>query len=156
MAVGGTLTVAGVAAVAVAPSTAGNVLTSNGTTWTSTAPVASGVSSLIQGNGITVSSSTGAVTVSQDIYTGTTAANTSFPIGSCVIGYTTSNLASFLTLNASYVLYVQTSTGGYSIGSGTTALTGTWRLRGMTLGTTSAYSCCGVQSLTTALLQRVA
>jgi hypothetical protein len=38
VAVGGTLTVGGVAAVAVAPSTAGNVLTSNGTVWTSAAP----------------------------------------------------------------------------------------------------------------------
>lgn len=40
VAVGGALTVAGVAAVAVAPGTSGNVLTSDGTAWTSaTAPV---------------------------------------------------------------------------------------------------------------------
>lgn len=38
VAVGGTLTVGGVAAVAVAPGTSGNVLTSNGTAWTSAAP----------------------------------------------------------------------------------------------------------------------
>jgi hypothetical protein len=40
VAIGGTLTVSGVSAVAVAPGTSGNVLTSNGTAWTSaTAPV---------------------------------------------------------------------------------------------------------------------
>jgi hypothetical protein len=39
--VAGTATVGGVAAVAVAPSTAGNVLTSNGTAWTSAAPSSS-------------------------------------------------------------------------------------------------------------------
>jgi hypothetical protein len=38
VAVGGALTVGGVAAVAVAPGTSGNLLTSNGTVWTSTAP----------------------------------------------------------------------------------------------------------------------
>ena len=46
VAVGGTLTVGGVAAVAVAPSTSGNVLTSNGTAWTSAAP-SSGVATAI-------------------------------------------------------------------------------------------------------------
>jgi hypothetical protein len=40
VAVGGALTVAGVAAVAVAPGTSGNLLTSNGTAWTSAAPAA--------------------------------------------------------------------------------------------------------------------
>jgi len=43
----------------VAPSTAGNVLVSNGTTWTSGG---AGVSSAVAGNGISVSASTGAVT----------------------------------------------------------------------------------------------
>jgi len=36
----------------VAPSTSGNLLTSNGTTWTSTAPAASGVTSVATGNGL--------------------------------------------------------------------------------------------------------
>lgn len=42
LAVTGATTVGGVAVVAVAPGTNGNVLTSNGTTWASTAPAASG------------------------------------------------------------------------------------------------------------------
>jgi hypothetical protein len=48
----------------VAPSTNGNVLTSNGTTWVSTAPAASGVTSAVAGNGVAVSAATGAVTFS--------------------------------------------------------------------------------------------
>ena len=46
----------------VAPGTSGNLLTSNGTTWASSAPAAS-VTSLTAGTGISVSASTGAVTI---------------------------------------------------------------------------------------------
>ena len=46
----------------VAPSTAGNILTSDGTTWTSAA--LGGVTSAVAGNGIAVSGATGAVTLS--------------------------------------------------------------------------------------------
>lgn len=49
---------------AVAPSTSGNVLTSNGTTWTSAAPPSGGVTSAVAGNGVAVSAATGAVTFS--------------------------------------------------------------------------------------------
>ncbi len=42
VAVTGTLTVGGTSAIAVAPGTNGNILTSNGTTWTSAAPASSG------------------------------------------------------------------------------------------------------------------
>lgn len=48
----------------VAPGANGNVLTSNGTTWASTVPAATGVSSAIAGNGVAVSAATGAVTFS--------------------------------------------------------------------------------------------
>jgi hypothetical protein len=48
----------------VAPSTNGNVLTSNGTTWVSQASSSGGVTSAIAGNGIAVSGATGAVTFS--------------------------------------------------------------------------------------------
>jgi len=46
----------------VAPGTSGNILTSNGTTWVSSAPAGGGVTSAVAGTGISVSSSTGAVT----------------------------------------------------------------------------------------------
>jgi hypothetical protein len=46
----------------VAPGTSGNVLTSNGTTWVSSTPAGGGVTSAVAGTGISVSSSTGAVT----------------------------------------------------------------------------------------------
>jgi hypothetical protein len=47
----------------ISPLTSGNVLTSNGTTWTSTAP-SGGVTSAVAGNGVAVSAATGAVTFS--------------------------------------------------------------------------------------------
>jgi hypothetical protein len=46
----------------VAPGSNGNVLTSNGSTWTSSAPAGGGVTSAVAGNGISVSGATGAVT----------------------------------------------------------------------------------------------
>lgn len=49
------LSVGGVAAVAVAPSTVGNVLTSNGTAWVSSAPASSGITS---GTAVSASGST--------------------------------------------------------------------------------------------------
>jgi hypothetical protein len=48
----------------VAPGSNGNILTSNGTAWTSSAPAGGGVTSAVAGNGIAVSGATGAVTFS--------------------------------------------------------------------------------------------
>lgn len=64
---------------AVAPGTTGNLLTSNGTTWTSAAPPSGGVTSAVAGNGVAVSAATGAVTFSA-------AAPTFNSIGSYVFG----------------------------------------------------------------------
>ena len=75
VAVGGTLTVGGVAAVAVAPSTAGNVLTSNGTSWTSAAPVSGGSPSAI--GQIPFSTNGSTYTATQKIVQGTAVASTS-------------------------------------------------------------------------------
>lgn len=115
---------------AVAPGTSGNVLTSNGTTWTSAALPAGGVTSLAAGNGITVSASTGAVTVSQDIYTGSTAQNTSFPIGTTV-SFANTGCGTYV-LGASVPLYLSGPANSYRFENSTTgpALTGTWRFRG--------------------------
>jgi hypothetical protein len=121
----------------VAPGTNGNVLTSNGTTWASAALPAGGVTSLTAGNGITVSASTGAVTVSQDIYTGSTQLNTSYPIGTTVNALDQDGCVTTFQ-NTSRALYVQSGnaffafrTTGTPAGS---ALTGTWRARGQSQG----------------------
>lgn len=100
-----------------------------------------GVTSVSAGNGITVSGTT-AVTVSQDIYTGSTANNTSYPIGSYVCARSTNTGTQ---VNASATLYGATTTGilmfvGSSGGSGSSALTGTWRARGES-GEGSAPGC---------------
>jgi len=138
----------------VAPGTNGNVLTSNGTTWTSAALPAGGVTSLTAGNGITVSASTGAVTVSQDIYTGSTSTNTSYPIGSYV---SARKADAVYQVNSSQTIYSATTSGAYlyvgtSGGSGSSALTGTWRARGVA-GYESAPG-CGYYSYT--IFQRTA
>lgn len=130
-----TATVGGTQVVAVAPGSNGNVLTSNGTAWTSAAPASSGVTSAIAGNGITVSSATGAVTISQDIYTGTSATNTSYPIGSYVLAANDPCGAGH-AVSSTTTIYNRSGSGtpgiySYAVSPGTlAALTGTWRCRG--------------------------
>jgi len=109
----------------VAPGTTGNVLVSNGTTWTSGG---AGVTSAVAGNGITVSGATGAVTISLDVYTGTTQNNTSYPIGTTVFltntgGGANSTIAN-LRVNNTHGYFANTTGAGY------TAISGTWRCRG--------------------------
>jgi hypothetical protein len=132
---------AGTSAVTfVAPGTTGNVLVSNGTNWTSGG---AGVTSAVAGNGITVSAATGAVTISQDFYTGSSATNTSFPIGSyMVVNHYTGN-ADTINLNAAISgLYIVNSGGGTALdsvqGATNLAVSGTWRMRGARI-----YGGCG-------------
>jgi hypothetical protein len=73
----------------VAPGTANNVLTSNGTTWISQAPVGGGVSSITgTANQIIASASTGAVTLStpQSINTASSVQFGSFGVGTAASG----------------------------------------------------------------------
>jgi hypothetical protein len=120
----------------VAPSTTGNLLTSNGTTWTSAAPPAGGVTSAVAGNGITVSGATGAVTISLDFYTGSTAQNTSYPIGSYLLGELGGGVP--FDVNASATMYTPNNsdltriTINGSSGTGSVSMSGTWRSRGST------------------------
>ena len=92
-----------------------------------------GVTSAVAGNGITVSGATGAVTISQDFYTGSTAQNTSYPIGSYLVPSST-NLT--YNINASVTMYCPPNAALFYIyagangGSGSSALSGTWRVRG--------------------------
>lgn len=124
-----------------ADGTSGQMLSTNGSGTLSWA-TAGGVTSAVAGNGITVSSATGAVTISQDIYTGSTATNTSYPIGSYVCAR---SINTGTQVNSSATLYGATTTGivmfvGSSGGSGSSALTGTWRARGES-GEGSAPGC---------------
>jgi hypothetical protein len=74
----------------VAPSTSGNILTSNGTSWVSTTPAASGVSSLTAGTGISLSGSTGPVTITNSGVTSLTA-GTGISISGSTGGITVAN-----------------------------------------------------------------
>jgi len=112
----------------VAPSTAGNVLVSNGTTWTSGG---AGVTSVAAGNGIAVSASTGAVTISS-------AALSFNSIGSYVLGYinlssASQNYSAGDTMTAGtgnkQVLNIgYSNTGCGNIAGTSNTLTGTWRV----------------------------
>lgn len=148
------LSVGGVAAVAVAPGTNGNVLTSNGTAWVSSAPASSGgtVTSIATSSGITGGTITSSGTISLDLYTGTSSTYTSYPIGSWII---TENPVCGCTpttyvIGLSATLYAPT-TSIYKFfttsGAGRTAMTGSWRARGTLV--------VGSQAATT-LWQRVA
>lgn len=113
-------------------------------TW---AALPSSVTSITAGNGIAVSASTGAVTVSQDIYTGTSASNTSYPIGSYVI----SNVWTDLTSGGNIASTVSPRTTGgtvFTLSGGGSTLAGTWRNR----GNAGTYNC----TVGSALCQRVA
>ena len=118
----------------VAPGTTGNLLTSNGTTWTSAAPPSGGVTSLAAGNGIAVSASTGAVTVSLDFYTGTSSANTSYPIGSYLANIANGDGCVYTPpdLNGSFPgSGLRLASGSLYYGPATgSAVAGTWRSRG--------------------------
>jgi hypothetical protein len=168
----------------VAPGTSGNVLTSNGTNWASTA-VAANVSSFSAGTtgftpstgttgavtlagtlavanggtGVTTSTGTGAVVLGTsptisgatlvtpalgtpasgnlsnctnavtDVYTGTSASNLTFPVGSCV--GVQGDYATLVARNAVKALYLA-ATDSFSFSVSGTALTGTWNNRGVT------------------------
>jgi hypothetical protein len=145
---------------AVAPGSSGNLLTSNGTTWTSASPPAGGVTSVVAGGGITVSSATGAVTISQDFYTGTSQTNTSYPIGSYVFstsfpspvnGNRNATVTPYIGTSSSF--YYNVFNDQYNGTYATTAVAGTWRIR----GATSLDTCVTPFFLTgPKLLQRVA
>jgi hypothetical protein len=89
----------------VAPGTANNVLTSNGSTWISQAPAAGGVSSITgTANQIIASASTGAVTLStpQSINTASSVQFGSFGVGTAASGTTgeiraTNNVTAFFS-----------------------------------------------------------
>jgi len=119
----------------VAPSTSGNVLTSNGTTWVSAAPASSGVTSvtastpLASSGGSTPNITLGTVTVAKG-GTGTITAPTSgqLLIGTSTGGYQVANLTagSNITISNSsggITINASGSTGVSSISFGSTGLT---------------------------------
>jgi len=110
----------------VAPSTSGNLLTSDGTTWTSAAPPAGGVTSAVAGNGIAVSGATGAVTISA-------AAPSYGSVGSYVAGARVNSGS--LTAGTSYAAgggSDQIQSAVFSPAAVTNNLSGTWRNMGGT------------------------
>jgi hypothetical protein len=130
----------------VAPSTSGNVLTSNGTTWTSSAGSTGTVTSIATGNGL----SGGTITSSGTL---TIAAPSFNSIGSYCYVYVYGGGGTTLTSGSTYsagggVGQIQSGNG---IGAGVNNLSGTWRWMS---GTVTIGSGC-LPSSTNALAVRV-
>jgi len=124
VAVGGTLTVGGVAAVAVAPSTAGNVLTSNGSAWTSAAPSGGTTPSAI--GQIPFSTNGSTYTPTQKIVQGTAVASTS---GTSIDFTSIPSWVKRITIMLNGVSLNTSSTLLFRIGSGSfisTGYSGSW------------------------------
>lgn len=114
----------------VAPGTSGNVLVSNGTTWTSGG---AGVTSVAAGSGISVSASTGAVTISA-------VAPSYNAVGSYAYGLIDSNVGT-LSLGSTFAgsafkIYtaVWDSCANRMTSSSSSAASGTWRFLGIAFG----------------------
>jgi len=105
----------------VAPGTSGNVLVSNGSTWSSGS---AGVTSAVAGSGISVSSATGAVTIS-------TAAPAFNDIGSYVFGAIKCTENNTVTFSSGETFTAGSGNGqvgsAHTTQSFTNNLTGTWR-----------------------------
>lgn len=97
MAVGGALTVGGVAAVAVAPGTNGNVLTSNGTAWASTAPAGGGLPTPSAIGQIPFSTNGSTYAATQKIVQGTAITTTTTSFTGATSGASTTLTASSVT-----------------------------------------------------------
>ena len=117
----------------VAPGTSGNVLTSNGTAWTSATPAAGGVTSIVAGTGITTSGTT-AVTVNVATTAGAVGTyallgnggTSSFAFGSTYAGSSLAPAGVYLTCPFTAI----------SISASTQS--GTWRAMGYVGGSVSA------------------
>lgn len=99
----------------VAPGSNGNVLTSNGTTWVSSAPASSGVTSITASTGLSASGPTGAVTLTNTGVTSLTAGT-----GITLSGSTGSVTVSSTVIPSDYVTVsgTQTVTGIKTFGGG--------------------------------------
>ena len=131
----------------IAPSTNGNVLTSNGTTWASTAPAAAPVTSVNSQTGAVVTTTLGnigsfqiAANTSGSYYLpGSTIAGSSLVYPSTYVSAVSTNtglitngtfgVAPYSYFNSTVLMYSRVTSGntGYSAPLGATALSGTWR-----------------------------
>ena len=137
--------------------TSGQVLTSGGPSsapaWATPTSNPGTVTSITAGNGLTGGTITGSGTIALDVYTGTSYTNSTYPVGTNIIVSTDS--VSY-NINTSITPYSPPTTGNSifgrtSMGTGSVALTGTWRCRGQVF----SYANCG-STYYTHMFQRVA
>jgi hypothetical protein len=108
--------------------TSGQVLTSNGSSsyWSS---LVGTITQLNTSGGLTGGPITSTGTVSLDVYSGSDANNTNYPVGSIVSVYTGTNLSGQRAVSSVEVIYSDNLQGIEGISG--SPLTGTWRNRGL-------------------------
>lgn len=128
---------------AVAPGTNGNVLTSNGTTWVSSTPAAAGVTSITASTGLSASSSTGAVTLTNTGVTSLTAGT-----GISLSASTGSVTVSSTVTPSDYVTVAgtQTISGAKTFSSGATFTTNPVTCSGGFISSEQNYTATGTSS----------
>ena len=108
---------------------------SNGSTQAVAWPGNTGtVTSVATGNGLTGGTITSSGTISLDYYTGTTANNTSYPVGT-YLGVSNNTCSQIIVNQNTAVGYVTSNGNAYSFANAgyTGLLAGTWRWRGQNL-----------------------
>lgn len=129
----------------VAPSTSGNVLTSNGTTWTSSAPAATGVTSVATGNGL----SGGTITSTGTLVIACPSFNS---VGSYTLGYISNGATTTITAGSNYsagggnLQFISCSIPSSSAPATQNNLSGTWKVMGATFTITNLG--CGATGYT--------
>lgn len=132
----------------VAPGSNGNILTSNGSTWTSAAPAGGGVTSLNGQTGAITNTTIDNIGCSVNVYVGLSSpvpnagdgseyGNTNYTVGSTIAGsslrynmtFTTNSLSRNYVLAQTYVRQLGDGSGRVAVGylAGGTALTGSYR-----------------------------
>lgn len=108
--------------------TAGQVLTSNGSAayW---ATKLGTVTQISTGDGVKGGPITATGTVSLDLYTGTSAVNTNYPVGTILSVHTGVNVAGQRAVSSVETIYTDNLQG--TAGASGSPLTGTWRNRGL-------------------------
>lgn len=119
---------------------------------------AGGVTSITAGTGLTGGTITTTGTIALDVYNGSTANYSTYPIGTNIMCQRSGNAFTFAVSNnaAAPTIYSAPSSGSYTFsttspGGGAVALAGTWRGRGIAY---FAGSCCAYTGYT--LVQRTA
>ena len=125
---------------AVAPGSSGNLLTSNGTTWTSAAPPAGGVTSLNGQTGAVVTTDFGGIGSCAILVSAQTSDTA---VGGTIAGSSLRYNLSIVNNTAGSITFGYINSISNSYGGGGTSVSGTWRKTSGEVNWRAVYSPCG-------------